>query len=496
MSQEMMDKTCRGFAEALAAREPVPGGGSASAFVGALGASLCGMVARYGATNPALADRADDLTHAFAQADELAQELVDLVAEDVRAYGQVSAAYGISREDPARPAAIQDALHVAAMPPYRIMDACGRALALLEDMADKGSRQLLSDVACGAVFCRAAMQGASLTLFANTTSMKDRARAEELEAACDDLLDTWLPRADALARRAADAARKRGVAMAELLKGAPVARALTEELAARCTALRERGVVPTLAIVRVGEREDDLSYERGALKRCEKVGIEARRLLLPANVSQDELLAAIKDINADPAVHGCLMFRPLPAGLDEDAVAAALDSAKDVDSMTPASLLTTLSGRGEGFAPCTAEAVLALLDHYGVELDGAKVAVVGRSLVIGRSVAAMLTARNATVTTCHTHTRDLASECRVADIVVAAVGRARTIGTDAVRGGQTIIDVGINWDEAAGKLVGDVDFDAAEPIVGAITPVPGGVGAVTTAILAKHVIEAAERASK
>ena len=204
MSQEMMDKTCRGFAEALAAREPVPGGGSASAFVGALGASLCGMVARYGATNPALADRADDLTRAFAQA------LVELVAEDVRAYGRVSAAYGIPRDDPARATAIQDALHVAAMPPYRIMDACGRALALLEDMADKGSRQLLSDVACGAVFCRAAMQGASLTLFANTTSMKDRVRAKELETACDELLDTWLPRADALARRASDAARKRG----------------------------------------------------------------------------------------------------------------------------------------------------------------------------------------------------------------------------------------------------------------------------------------------
>ena len=222
--------------------------------------------------------------------------------------------------------------------------------------------------------------------------------------------------------------------MAELLKGAPVARALTEELAARCAALRERGVVPTLAIVRVGERGDDLSYERGALKRCEKVGIEARRVLL--------------------------------------------------------------SARGEGFAPCTAEAVLALLDHYSVELDGAKVAVVGRSLVIGRPVAAMLTARNATVTTCHTHTRDLAAECRSADIVVAAVGRASTIGADAVREGQTIIDVGINWDEAAGKLVGDIEFDAAEPVVNAITPVPGGVGAVTTAILAKHVIEAAERASK
>ena len=210
MTQEMMDKTCRGFAEALAAREPVPGGGSASAYVGALGAPLCAMVARYGATNPKLADRAYDLTRAFAEADAIAQELTDLVAEDVSAYGTVSAAYGIPRDDPSRPEAIQAALHEAAMPPYRIMGAAARALALLEEMADKGSRQLLSDVACGAVFCRAAMQGASLTLFANTTSMRDRDRADGLEAACDKLLDTWLPRADALAKRAADAARKRG----------------------------------------------------------------------------------------------------------------------------------------------------------------------------------------------------------------------------------------------------------------------------------------------
>ena len=284
--------------------------------------------------------------------------------------------------------------------------------------------------------------------------------------------------------------------MADLLKGAPVAKALTAELAERAQALRAAGVVPTLAIVRVGEREDDLSYERGALKRCEKVGIEAKRILLPADAVQERLMAAIDEVNADAAIHGCLMFRPLPATLDENAAAAALDPAKDVDSMTPASLLTTLSGRGEGFAPCTAEAVLAILDHYGVALDGAKVAVVGRSLVIGKPVAAMLTARNATVTTCHTHTRDLAAECRAADIVVAAVGRARTIGADAVSAGQTVIDVGINWDEATGKLVGDVDFDAADPVVGAITPVPGGVGAVTTAILAKHVIEAAERANR
>ena len=282
--------------------------------------------------------------------------------------------------------------------------------------------------------------------------------------------------------------------MAVLLKGAPVAQAITAELATRAQRLESKGVVPTLAIVRVGERADDLSYERGALKRCEKVGISCRRYLLPADVSQQGLMRTIAQINEDAAIHGCLMFRPLPAHLDEDAVATELLPAKDVDSMTPASLLSTLSGRGAGFAPCTAEAVLAMLDHYGIDLDGASVAVVGRSLVIGRPVASMLLARNATVTTCHTHTNDLAEVCRRADIVVAAAGHAHTIGADFVCPGQTTIDVGINWDAQANKLVGDVDFEAVEPLVDAITPVPGGVGAVTTAILARHVICAAEEA--
>ena len=283
--------------------------------------------------------------------------------------------------------------------------------------------------------------------------------------------------------------------MAELLKGVAVAKALTAELADRAAKLREQGTAPTLAIIRVGDRDDDLSYERGALKRCEKVGIAVRKTVLPADASQGDLMAAIEAVNADVTVHGCLMFLPLPRDLDEAAASAALLPEKDVDCMTPSSLLSTLTCRGEGFAPCTAEAVLAVVDHYGVQLDGANVVVVGRSLVIGRPVAAMLVGRNATVTTCHTHTRDLAGICRAADVVVAAVGHARALGADAFRPGQTVIDVGINWDEAAGKLVGDVDFDAAEPIVDAITPVPGGVGSVTTAILAKHVIEAAERAA-
>lgn len=282
--------------------------------------------------------------------------------------------------------------------------------------------------------------------------------------------------------------------MAVLLKGAPVAQAITADLAERAQRLESKGVVPTLAIVRVGERADDLSYERGALKRCEKVGISCRRYLLPADVSQQGLMRTIAQINEDAAIHGCLMFRPLPAHLDEDAVATELLPAKDVDSITPTSLLSTLSGRGAGFAPCTAEAVLAMLDYYRIDLDGASAAVVGRSLVIGRPVASMLLARNATVTTCHTHTKDLAEVCRRADIVVAAAGHAHTIGADFVCPGQTIIDVGINWDAQVNKLVGDVDFEAVEPLVDAITPVPGGVGAVTTAILARHVICAAEEA--
>lgn len=283
-------------------------------------------------------------------------------------------------------------------------------------------------------------------------------------------------------------------AMARALKGAPVARALTEELARRAAVLREAGCAPTLALVRVGERPDDLAYERGILSRCEKVGISVRPVELAKGVSQGELEAALLALDADAAVHGILLFRPLPAGLDEAAAAACVSAAKDVDCMGAAGLLAILSGQGTGFAPCTAEAVVALLDHYGVVLDGARVAVVGRSLVIGRPVAALLLARNATVTTCHTHTADLAAACREADVIVAAAGHAATVGAACVRAGQTIVDVGMNVDVSTGALVGDVDAEAVAPVVGGLTPVPGGVGAVTTAILARHVIEAAERA--
>lgn len=282
--------------------------------------------------------------------------------------------------------------------------------------------------------------------------------------------------------------------MAELLRGAPVASSLTENTRARTDALREVGVIPTLAIVRVGERPDDLSYERGACKRAEKAGVETRRVLLPETCSQDELMGVIERVNANDGVHGCLLLRPLPSQLDEHAACEALDPRKDVDSITSASLAGVFAGTDEGFPPCTAEAVMQILAYYGRDLTGARVTVVGRSLVVGKPVSIMLQAQNATVTMCHTRTRDLPAECRRAEVLVVAAGHARTVGADCVSPGQTVIDVGVNWNETAGNFVGDVDFDAVEPIVGAITPVPGGVGAVTTAVLMSHVATAAERA--
>ena len=276
--------------------------------------------------------------------------------------------------------------------------------------------------------------------------------------------------------------------MAELLLGLPVAQSINQELLGRVASLKEADIVPKLAIVRVGAREDDLSYERGALKRCEALGIETEILHFEeGDVDTQALISQIKQLNARRDVHGVLMFRPLPAHIDQAAVCEVLDPAKDVDCLTSGSLFGVLAGVSRGFAPCTAEAVLALLDFYGIALDGAEVA------VIGKPVAALLCSRNATVTTCHTHTADLAAVCRDCDVIVAAAGHAKTVGLDCARDGQTIIDVGINWDEENQRLVGDVDFDAVEPVVSKISPVPRGVGSVTTAVLAKHVVEAAER---
>ncbi len=280
--------------------------------------------------------------------------------------------------------------------------------------------------------------------------------------------------------------------MATLLKGAPVAAALSEALAQRAQALKERGVIPTLAILRVGEKPDDIAYESSAMKRCTKIGVEVKRFLLDASCSQKELLDTVEAINRDSAIHGCLMFRPLADQAANDAACMRFLPEKDVDCMTPQSLAHVFTQKGVGYPPCTAAACLAILDHYGIALEGKRVTVVGRSLVVGRPVSMLLQARNATVTMCHTRTRDLPEECRRADILVATAGQAGLIHSGCVSPGQVVIDVGINVGPD-GKLCGDVDFQQVEPIVSAITPVPGGVGAVTTALLCKHLIQAAEK---
>lgn len=279
--------------------------------------------------------------------------------------------------------------------------------------------------------------------------------------------------------------------MAELLKGAPVATALTEELKKQADDLISRGKTPTLAILRVGENESDLSYERGALKRCEKIGIRAVSIVLSADATEEEVLGEIKKINEDSSIDGCLMFRPLPKHINEKRVCEALDPKKDVDCMTSASLTTVFTGRGEGYAPCTAQSCMEILKFYGFDLTGKNVTVIGRSLVIGKPVSMMLQAANATVTMCHTKTVDTAEIASRAEILVVAAGRAGIVDASYTNKDQVIIDVGINVD-AEGNLCGDVDFASVEPCVKAITPVPGGVGSVTTAVLCKHVIESAQ----
>jgi methylenetetrahydrofolate dehydrogenase (NADP+)/methenyltetrahydrofolate cyclohydrolase len=279
---------------------------------------------------------------------------------------------------------------------------------------------------------------------------------------------------------------------AKLLKGKDVADALNAKMAADIADLKSRGVNPTLAILRVGERPDDISYEKGATKRCETVGVAVKNVLLPADVTQDVLLTNVEALNKDESVHGVLIFRPLPKHLDEEAVRRALAPEKDVDGITDGSLAGVFTGSGEGFAPCTAQACMEILDFYGVDCKGKRAVVVGRSLVVGKPAAMMLTAKHATVTICHTRTVDMPSVVREAEIVIVAAGKAGAVTGEYLAKGQTVVDVGINMNDE-GKLCGDVKFDEAEPIVDAITPVPGGVGSVTTSVLVSHVVDAAKR---
>lgn len=279
--------------------------------------------------------------------------------------------------------------------------------------------------------------------------------------------------------------------MAQALTGRPVADAIKEDLAKRIAALAEKGVVPTLAVIRLGEDPGDMAYERNIIRNCERLGCRAESMVLPKDCGQDALLALIGRVNADDSIHGCLLLRPLPAYMDSAAVCDALVPEKDLDGMGVRALGALFAGRKDAFAPCTAQACMEMLRFYGVDPSGKRAAVVGRSLVIGRPVAQLLLQANATVTLCHSRTPDLPAVCREADIVIAAAGRAGLIGAEHVRPGQVVLDVGIN--SVDGKLCGDVRTEEAAEIADGVSPVPGGVGAVTPPVLLAHLVEAAER---
>jgi len=290
--------------------------------------------------------------------------------------------------------------------------------------------------------------------------------------------------------------------MAKRLLGKEVNEALVAALQTRTAALKDKGVIPTLGIIRLGENPSDLSYEKGATKRAEEVGVAVKNYILPESASKEEVLAVIDEVNADASVHGVLMFRPLPKHLkaDQDEICNRLAPCKDVDSMTHMSNAGVFEGQDLGYAPCTPAACMEILDYYGIDCKGKNAVVIGRSLVVGKPAAMMLMGKNATVTVCHTKTVNTAEICRNADIIVTAAGVLNSLTKDFVREGQIVIDVSMNWNpekitsKGKGGMSGDCVFDEVEPIVEAITPVPGGVGAVTTTVLMKHVVEAAEKA--
>ena len=283
--------------------------------------------------------------------------------------------------------------------------------------------------------------------------------------------------------------------MAKQLLGKEVNEKLNARIIAQCEELKAKGINPTLGIVRCGERPDDLSYEKGATKRAEALGVAVEKFVLPEDISKEDLLKVIDEINANDNIHGVLMFRPLPKHLkaDQDEICNRLDPRKDVDGMTDGSNAGVFMGKKLGFAPCTPAACMEILDHYGIDCTGKSAVVIGRSLVVGKPAAMMLMGKNATVTVCHTKTKDTAAIAREADILISAAGVLKSLTKDYVRPGQIVVDVSINWDEAKGGIAGDAVYDEDEPIVEAITPVPGGVGAVTTSVLIGHVVEAARR---
>jgi methylenetetrahydrofolate dehydrogenase (NADP+)/methenyltetrahydrofolate cyclohydrolase len=282
--------------------------------------------------------------------------------------------------------------------------------------------------------------------------------------------------------------------MANLLLAKEVTDAMAQTLRKRASALQAAGVRPTLALLRCGSDAADLSYERGILAKAAQAGVSLRQIVLPPDVTAQVLAAQLDALSADPGVHGVLLFRPLPVHLRalQNAIFAHLCPEKDVDGMTALSAAGVFTGQPLGFAPCTPEACLAILDHYGIDCAGKNAVVLGRSAVVGRPLSMLLLSRSATVTVCHTKTEHLAHIARDAELLFSAMGARGALTAAFVNPRQILVDVSVNFDPETGHMTGDADFSQVAPLVRAITPVPGGVGGVTGMVLMRHVLQAAE----
>lgn len=276
------------------------------------------------------------------------------------------------------------------------------------------------------------------------------------------------------------------------LSGKAVSEAIIKDIREKLPAVETMlGRKPKLAIIRCGERAEDLSYERNAIKRVREAGMEAESIAFPEDISSNVFQRAFAELNGDKRIDGILLMRPLPAHLNEGFVISCMDSEKDLDGVSPVNAAGLFLGI-DGFAPCTAQAVMELVKHYKIGLEGKNVVILGRSNVVGKPLSMMMLKENATVTICHSRTKDLQKVTRRADILISAIGSPRFVTSDFIKRSAVVIDVGINMD-GQGRLCGDVDFEDCRLKASAITPVPGGVGAVTTAVLAKHLLLAANR---
>ncbi|NFJ24451.1 bifunctional 5,10-methylenetetrahydrofolate dehydrogenase/5,10-methenyltetrahydrofolate cyclohydrolase [Clostridium botulinum] len=282
--------------------------------------------------------------------------------------------------------------------------------------------------------------------------------------------------------------------MTKILYGNEVALKIKEDLNLRIDKLKEKNIIPKLAILRMGNKQDDIAYERSIIKSCEKLNIETKVEELNEDILEEDFLKLMESLNNEKEIHGILVFRPYPKHLNKNLESSSIALNKDVDCMHPLNLERIFEGDLNGFMPCTPEAVIEILKYYDIDLKGKNIVIINRSMVVGKPLSMMVLSHNATVTICHSKTIDLPSITKKADIVVTAIGKAKLVKEEYFNEDSIVIDVSINVDEN-GKLCGDVDFENVKEKVGAITPVPKGVGSVTTTLLLKHIVDAAERNS-